>query len=91
MDEASDALRDSATRELDKHAQMGALVLEQVFMSAAVAGVAVSIDLSKTEDEASLVEVGKMKMLDAAILGAAERAGKEELDKLGDEHRKLLE
>lgn len=91
LEEASDALKESAAKELDKYAQMGALVLEQVFMSAAVAGVAVSIDLSKTEDERSLLEVGKMKRLDAAILGAAERAGKEELQKLSDEHRKLAE
>ena len=48
-------VQESAARELERHANMAGLVLEQVFASAIVSEVELVIDLSRTEDAGASV------------------------------------
>lgn len=42
--------QETALRELEKHANMAGLVLEQVFAASIIGGLELNIDLSRTED-----------------------------------------
>uniref|UniRef100_A0A7S1G303 Leucine zipper transcription factor-like protein 1 n=1 Tax=Bicosoecida sp. CB-2014 TaxID=1486930 RepID=A0A7S1G303_9STRA len=90
LDSLLGAVQDTARRDLEKASQMAALVLEQVIAQAKRAGVDVDVDMSKTEDESLLADVGKAR--DDSFGKEAEeerRATTTKLESLKDEHTRL--
>lgn len=80
-------------KDLGTTAEMAALVLEQVMAGAEEAGVALAVDLSRTEDSAALERV---RALDALSLsegggGGGRRHGGPRLESFRDEHARLLQ
>jgi len=51
LDAAADSAAEAAKKTLEQQVNMSALLMEQVYVAALQAGVALSLDLSKVEDE----------------------------------------
>lgn len=61
LDSLVGAVQDTSRRDLEKTALMAALVVEQIIHQAKREGVEVEVDMSKTEDESLLADVGKVR------------------------------
>ncbi|KAA0161526.1 hypothetical protein FNF31_03809 [Cafeteria roenbergensis] len=90
LEDAKEGVKETALRELEKHANMAGLVLEQVFAASIIGGLELNIDLSRTEDAAALERVGKLKLLDRKALEDTKRMAAAQLDSLNAQHLKLM-
>ena len=77
-------------KEMARQASMAALVLEQVFSTALLAGVPLAIDLSRTEDEGALREVGRMRQVDLSAADLVRRSAGEKIDTLQSEYSRSV-
>ncbi len=94
LSDLREATRDRVRRDQETTATMAGLVLEQILAAAAEAGAgAVSIDLSRTEDAASLERIRALNTVffaeEGGRAGGGPRSGAK-LDSLRDEHGRLV-
>lgn len=90
LDRLSMEIKDSVGGALTQSARMGGLVVEQVLQDGHAQGVNLSFDMSKTEDEALLAEVGRVKLSEPSKEPEI-RASGFKLDSIRDEHQRLME
>lgn len=84
------AVTSNARRDLERSAQMGALVVEQLIAQAKKSGCEVVVEMSKAEDEGLLADVGKVKVSDEVSKeDDLARRPTVKLESMGTEHARL--